>query len=61
MASAKALALFDGEGYVRPEHVQELALDVLAHRIALDPQAKYGGTSAETVVAGIVQATPVPA
>ena len=61
MASAKALALFDGEDYVRPEHIQELALDVLAHRIALDPQAKYSGTSAESVVAGIVQATPVPA
>jgi MoxR-like ATPase len=59
--AAKALALFDGEAYVRPEHVQELAVPVLAHRIVLDPQAKFAGASGAGLVADIVREVPVPA
>ena len=59
--AAKALALFDGEDYVRPEHVQALAGEVLAHRIVLDPQAKFAGTTASALVADIVKDTAVPA
>jgi MoxR-like ATPase len=59
--AAKALALFDGEEYVRPEHVQELAVPVLAHRIVLDPQAKFAGASGAALVADIVREVPVPA
>jgi MoxR-like ATPase len=59
--AAKALALFDGEEYVRPEHVQELAVPVLAHRMVLDPQAKFAGASAAGLVADIVREVPVPA
>src|SRR3970282_1746694 len=43
--SVKALALIDGEDYVRPEQVQELAAPVLAHRMVLDPQAKFAAAS----------------
>ena len=49
--AAKALALFDGEEYVRPEHLHELAVPVLAHRMVLDPQAKFAGASAAALVA----------
>ncbi|MGQ0510992.1 MAG: AAA family ATPase [Betaproteobacteria bacterium] len=59
--AAKALALYDGEEYVRPEHVQELAVPVLAHRIVLDPQAKFAGASGASLVAEIVREVPVPA
>jgi MoxR-like ATPase len=59
--AAKALALQDGEEYVRPEHVQELAVPVLAHRMVLDAQAKFAGASARELVAEIVRAVPVPA
>ncbi len=59
--AAKALALFDGGEYVRPEHVQELAVPVLAHRIVLDPQAKFAGASSAALVADIVREVPVPA
>ena len=58
---AKALALFDGEDYVRPEYVQALAGEVLAHRITVDPQAKFAGTSAAALIADIVKDTAVPA
>src|SRR5262249_37663388 len=60
-AAAKALALFDGEDYVRPEHVQELAVPVLAHRMVLDPQAKFAGASGAGLVADILRDAKVPA
>jgi len=53
--AAKALALFEGEEYVRPEHLIELAVPVLAHRMVLDPQAKFAGTTAAALVAGILR------
>ncbi|MGH8705859.1 MAG: AAA family ATPase [Burkholderiales bacterium] len=59
--AAKALALIDGEEYVRPEHVHELAVPVLAHRMVLDPQAKFSGVSSTGLVAEIVREVPVPA
>jgi len=59
--TAKAYALFEGEDYVRPEHVQRLAGAVLAHRIVVDPQAKFAGTGAAALVAEILKGTPAPA
>jgi MoxR-like ATPase len=59
--TAKALALFDGEDYVRPEHVQELAVPALAHRMVLDPQARFAGVSAQGLVGDILREVKVPA
>ena len=59
--AAKALALIDGEEYVRPEHLHELAVPVLAHRMVLDPQAKFAGASAAALVGDILREVPVPA
>jgi MoxR-like ATPase len=59
--AAKALALFEGEEFVRPEHLHELAVPVLAHRMVLDPQAKFAGSTAAALVAGILREVPVPA
>jgi MoxR-like ATPase len=59
--AAKALALFEGEEFVRPEHLHELAVPVLAHRMVLDPQAKFAGTTAAALVADILREVPVPA
>ena len=58
---AKAYALFGGEDYVKPEHVQALAVPVLAHRTVIDPQAKFSGTSGPALVADILKSVPVPA
>ncbi len=57
---ARVLALFDGLEFVTPDHIQEIAIDVLAHRLALDPQARYGGGSAQDVVRDILRTVPVP-
>ena len=59
--TAKALALFDGEDFVRPEHVQELAVATLAHRIVLDPQARFAGVSAASLVGELLREVKVPA
>jgi MoxR-like ATPase len=60
MKLAQALAAFDGLDYVTPDHVQEIAIDTLAHRLVLDPQRRFAGESGEAVVAELVQRVPVP-
>lgn len=60
MKIAQALALFDGYKAVRPKHIQEGAVPVLAHRLVLDPQAKLAGKSATTIVMDILKRLPVP-
>jgi len=60
MKAAQALALFDGQEFVNPEHVQEIAAPVMAHRLVLEPQAKFSGMTARQVVDEIVKRVPVP-
>lgn len=60
MKTSQALALFDGLEFVTPDHVQELAVPVLAHRIIIDPQAHFSGRTAEVVVKETMEAVPVP-
>jgi MoxR-like ATPase len=57
---AQALTLVEGGDFVTPEPVRALAVAVLAHRLVLDPQAKFSGTTAQGVVADVLGATPVP-
>lgn len=60
MRTTRALALFDGLEFVTPDHVQELATAVLAHRLKLDPQARFSGLTAEAVVGEALRQVPVP-
>ena len=59
--TAQALALADGEQFVRPEHLREIAVPVLAHRLALAPEAKFSGITAQGIVEDILKTVPVPA
>jgi MoxR-like ATPase len=61
MAAAQALALLDGQAFVSPEHVQEIAGSVIAHRLALDPQARFAGLTGPAVVEEIIKTVSVPA
>jgi MoxR-like ATPase len=61
MKTAKALAMFDGLNFVTPEHIQEISVPVIAHRIVMDPQAHFSGGTSEAVVEDILKAIPVPA
>jgi MoxR-like ATPase len=61
MKVAQALALFDGAEFVSPQHIHEIAVAVVAHRIVLDPQSKFSGATARNVVEEILKRVPVPA
>ena len=61
MKTAQALALFDGMEFVVPEHIQEIAVSVIAHRMLMDPQARFSGRTAQGVIEEILKTTPVPA
>ncbi|NJK29637.1 MAG: MoxR family ATPase [Acaryochloris sp. RU_4_1] len=61
MKIAQALALFDGYKSVRPKQIQEAAVSVIAHRLVMDPQAKFAGRTAENVVMEILKRLSVPA
>ncbi|MBI3879564.1 MAG: MoxR family ATPase [Verrucomicrobia bacterium] len=61
MKMAQALALFDGQEFAGPEQVQEMAVPVIAHRLVMEPQARFSGLTARGVVEEILKQTPVPA
>lgn len=61
MKIAKAFALFENSEYVTPEHIQIPAISVIAHRLVIDPQATFSGTTAQQVVEDIIRKIPVPA
>ncbi|MDA0977781.1 MAG: MoxR family ATPase [Proteobacteria bacterium] len=61
MKCAQAMALINGQEFVTPDHIQELAVPVIAHRLVLDAGTQYSGSQASQVVLEIVQDLPVPA
>ena len=61
MKAAQALALFDGLDFVAPEQIQELAVPVIAHRLVMEPQARFSGQTARAVVEDAVKKLRVPA
>lgn len=61
MKVAQAAALMSGRDFVSPDDVREMAVPVVSHRIALDPQAKFSGTTGASVVEAALAAVPVPA
>lgn len=60
MRVAQALSLFEGRDFVVPETIQEVAVDVIAHRLVLEPEARYSGRTSAEVVREILKETPVP-
>jgi MoxR-like ATPase len=61
MKAAQALALFDGLDFVMPEQVQELAVPVIAHRLVMEPQARFSGQTPRGVVEEMLKKIRVPA
>jgi MoxR-like ATPase len=61
MRTAQALALAEGSEYVLPDHIQQLAVPVLAHRLVLDSQAEFSGVTARQLIEGLITRIPVPA
>ena len=57
---AQALALVQGDDFVKPDHIRHMAVAVLAHRLSLDPSAKFSGLTSQEVVGEILKNVPVP-
>ena len=57
---AQALALVQGRDFVAPDHIRDMAVSVLAHRLSLDPAAKFSGLSAQDVVGDLLKSVVVP-
>jgi MoxR-like ATPase len=58
--TCQARAKIEGRDYVSPDDVQALAVPVLAHRIALDTKAKYGGVRSESLIEEALEKVAVP-
>jgi len=60
--AAQARALVDGRDFCIPEDVRDLAVDVFAHRITVDPRSHHSRDGEETawIVREILEALPIP-
>ncbi|MCK6472259.1 MAG: MoxR family ATPase [Planctomycetes bacterium] len=58
--TAQARARIEGRDYVLPEDVKALAVAVLAHRLALDTKARYGGVKPAHIIQEVLGQVPVP-
>jgi MoxR-like ATPase len=58
--AGRALAWLRGQDYVNPALVQELAPEVLRHRVGLTYEAEAEAITADRIVAQVLTATPVP-
>lgn len=52
--AAKTWALSQGRGFVIPDDVRELAVPVLAHRLIIDPEVEFAGTSSDAILGRIL-------
>jgi MoxR-like ATPase len=59
--AGRALAWLRGHDFVSPALIQELAPDVLRHRIGLTYEAEAEEITPDRIVAQVVERTPVPA
>lgn len=57
---AKAHAVLEDRIYVVPEDVQDVFIDVCAHRLILRPQARVEGRNARDILKGILQEVKPP-
>ena len=58
--AAKANAILNGRGYVKPEDVQEIVYEVLRHRILLTYEAEAEEITTEDIIKKIIEKIRVP-
>lgn len=57
---ARARAWMQGRDYVCPEDIQQLAFDVLRHRVLLSYEAEAAGMTVDRLVGELIARVPVP-
>ena len=58
--AAKAYAFLKGRGYVTPQDVKSIGMDVLRHRVTITYEAEAEEKTTETIVQKIFDELPVP-
>ncbi len=58
--ASRAKAFLDGRGYVTPQDVKDVALDVLRHRIGLSYEAEALEKTSDDIVKMLLEHVPVP-
>ena len=58
--AAKGWAFLQGRGYVTPQDVKTIAMDVLRHRVIVSYEAEAEGKTSEDIVQEILDTLPVP-
>ena len=58
--ASKAFAFLRGRGYVTPQDVKSIGMDVLRHRVAVTYEAEAEEKTSETIVQKIFDELPVP-
>ncbi len=58
--AAKAYAFLNGRGYVTPEDIKTIGLDVLRHRVLLSYEAEAENVSADEIITQIFDGVDVP-
>ena len=60
VAAARAHAFLRGRGYVTPQDVKAIALEVLRHRVGVSYEAEAEGLTSEDLVTRILATVPIP-
>lgn len=58
--AAKAYAFLKGRGYVTPQDVKSIGMDVLRHRVSITYEAEAEEKTSETIIQRIFDELPVP-
>jgi MoxR-like ATPase len=58
--AGRALALLRGRTYTLPKDIQDIALDVLRHRVVVSYEALSDGVSSDDIVKKLIAKVPVP-
>ena len=58
--AAKGHALLEGRGYVTPQDVKSVAMDVLRHRVILSYEAEAEEKTSEDLIQQILNSVKVP-
>jgi MoxR-like ATPase len=57
---ARARAWLDGERFVTPQHIRQVALEILRHRILLSFEAEAEGVSTDDFVRRLLELVAIP-
>ncbi|MFO0828955.1 MAG: AAA family ATPase [Phycisphaerales bacterium] len=58
--AARAKAFLDGRGYVLPQDVKDVSLDVLRHRLTLSYEAEAEEKTSDDIIRALLDHVPVP-